>query len=79
VFPDAHLQQEARTLAERLAGMPTRAYALIKQALDASSTNDLAGQLELEARLQSEAGRTEDAVEGVVAFLQKRPPNFKGR
>ena len=79
VLPDADLQDEARMLAERLAGMPTRAYALIKQALDASSTNGLADQLELEARLQSEAGRTEDAAEGVLAFLQKRPPNFKGR
>ncbi len=79
VFPDAQLQQEARVIAEHLASMPTRAYALIKQALDASGNNDLATQLELEACLQTEAGRTEDAAEGVAAFLQKRPPRFTGR
>jgi 2-(1,2-epoxy-1,2-dihydrophenyl)acetyl-CoA isomerase len=79
VFPDALLLREARTIAEHLASMPTRAYALIKQALDASGGNDLAAQLELEARLQTEAGRTEDAAEGVAAFLQKRPPRFVGR
>jgi 2-(1,2-epoxy-1,2-dihydrophenyl)acetyl-CoA isomerase len=79
VFPDSLLQAEARAMAEHLARMPTRAYAFIKQALDASSTNDLAAQLELEARLQTEAGRTEDAAEGVAAFLQKRPPSFTGR
>jgi 2-(1,2-epoxy-1,2-dihydrophenyl)acetyl-CoA isomerase len=41
-------------------------------------TNDLDAQLELEADLQSEAGRTHDFAEGVRAFLEKRKPNFTG-
>ncbi|HQD82742.1 MAG TPA: enoyl-CoA hydratase-related protein [Quisquiliibacterium sp.] len=79
VFDDEQLMPEAEKLAARLASMPTRAYALIKQALNASGGNGLADQLELEAQLQVEAGRTEDFREGVAAFLEKRAPQFKGR
>jgi 2-(1,2-epoxy-1,2-dihydrophenyl)acetyl-CoA isomerase len=79
VYPDEDLQAEAAKLASHLASMPTMAYGLIKQALNASSTNDLATQLELEAALQSRACRTEDFREGVKAFVEKRKPQFKGR
>jgi 2-(1,2-epoxy-1,2-dihydrophenyl)acetyl-CoA isomerase len=58
--------------------MPTMAYGLMKQALNASAGNDLATQLEWEAALQSRAGRTEDFREGVKAFVEKRSPQFKG-
>ena len=79
VIADDALLSEARACAARLATMPTRAYDLVKQALAASSSNGLAEQLELEARLQGQAVRTEDHHEGVNAFLEKRPPVFKGR
>jgi 2-(1,2-epoxy-1,2-dihydrophenyl)acetyl-CoA isomerase len=79
VHEDAELLPKAREMADRLAAMPTRAYAMIKQALNDSHQRDLATQLELEADLQVQAGQTEDFREGVAAFLQKRPPQFKGR
>ena len=42
-------------------------------------SNDLEAQLALEARLQGEAGRTRDFMEGVAAFLEKRPASYEGR
>jgi 2-(1,2-epoxy-1,2-dihydrophenyl)acetyl-CoA isomerase len=76
---DDKLMSDARELAQRLATGPTRAYALIKQALNASPANTLEQQLALEAKLQREAGRTEDFREGVQAFLEKRSPRYQGR
>jgi len=77
--PDEVLMEEARRLAHGLAAAPTRGLALIKRALNASWGNDLDAQLDLERDLQREAGRTEDYREGVRAFLDKRPPRFRGR
>jgi len=79
VHDDADLMPKAQEMAQRLAAMPTRAYALIKQALNDSHQRDLPTQLELEADLQVQAGKTEDFREGVAAFMQKRAPQFKGR
>jgi 2-(1,2-epoxy-1,2-dihydrophenyl)acetyl-CoA isomerase len=79
VVDDHDLMAEARSLAERLASQPTRALALIKQAIHAAASNDFAVQLELEKDLQHQAGKTEDFREGVAAFLEKRKARFKGR
>jgi 2-(1,2-epoxy-1,2-dihydrophenyl)acetyl-CoA isomerase len=76
---DDKLMDEARGLARHLATQPTKGLALIKRALNASATNDLDRQLDLERDLQRIAGRTEDYREGVAAFLEKRKPVFKGR
>jgi len=76
--PDT-LLPEAEALATALAAMPTAALGLTKRLLDASFVHDLAEQLELEAQLQGDAGRTADFVEGVTAFREKRPPSFQGR
>lgn len=77
-FADADFEREVGLVAERLATGPTLAYALLKESLDAASQHDLPSQLELEARLQARAARSEDFAEGRNAFLQRRKPNFQG-
>lgn len=79
VHDDDALLPAARALAAHLATQPTRALALIKQALSAAPGHSLPEQLELEADLQIQAAATEDFREGVAAFLQKRPARFVGR
>ena len=76
---DARLMDEASSIARKLAEGPTRAYGLIKKALNASAGNTLDAQLDLERDLQREAGVSEDYREGVAAFMQKRKPSFKGK
>lgn len=78
VFPDEVFAEEAMKIAVALAGMPTQALAYTKQALNASMSNTLEEQLQLEDTLQTAAGNTADYKEGVQAFLQKRAPIFKG-
>jgi 2-(1,2-epoxy-1,2-dihydrophenyl)acetyl-CoA isomerase len=79
VVEDEALMAEAGALARHLATQPTRALALIKQALNASPGNDLDRQLDLERDLQKIAAASEDFREGMAAFLEKRPPRFVGR
>ncbi|MEZ5931862.1 MAG: 2-(1,2-epoxy-1,2-dihydrophenyl)acetyl-CoA isomerase PaaG [Alphaproteobacteria bacterium] len=76
---DDKLMDEATAMARQLATQPTVALGLIKRAINASATNDLEQQLELERDLQRKAGKTEDFSEGVDAFLDRRPARFKGR
>lgn len=78
VVPNDQLASESMKLAATLASMPTKGLALTKRALNASLTNNLDEQLELEEALQREAGRTHDFEEGVAAFKEKRPPVFRG-
>jgi 2-(1,2-epoxy-1,2-dihydrophenyl)acetyl-CoA isomerase len=79
VVDDDKLLDEARVLARHLATQPTRALALIKQALNQAADNDLDQQLDLERDLQVLAAETDDYREGVAAFLEKRPAKFTGR
>lgn len=76
---DAALLVEAATLAARLAAGPTRGLGLTKRAIQAAAGNSLDAQLDLERDLQREAGRTADYAEGVIAFLEKRQPEFSGK
>jgi 2-(1,2-epoxy-1,2-dihydrophenyl)acetyl-CoA isomerase len=79
VVDDAQLMAEAGGLARQLAKAPTATLGLIKRAMNASTTNTLDAQLDMERDLQREAGGTGDYKEGVAAFLEKRAPNFTGR
>jgi 2-(1,2-epoxy-1,2-dihydrophenyl)acetyl-CoA isomerase len=78
VVPADQLAEEARAIAVRLAGLAPRAVALTKCAFDAAWDRTFEEALELEADLQGEAGSTADHVEGIAAFLEKRPPRFTG-
>jgi 2-(1,2-epoxy-1,2-dihydrophenyl)acetyl-CoA isomerase len=73
------LMAEAEALCVHFASQPTHGLALIKKALNASWSNTLDQQLDLERDLQQEAGRTEDYQEGVAAFMEKREATFKGK
>ncbi len=72
---DAHWRERAA----HLAAGPTAAYAAVKQAIRGSFDNRLEVQLETEAHLQGDCGKSRDFREGVLAFMEKRPAKFEGR
>jgi 2-(1,2-epoxy-1,2-dihydrophenyl)acetyl-CoA isomerase len=78
VYPDDRLIDEAEALAARLAKGPTRSYAGSKRALNQMIYPNLDAQLDLEADIQHELARTDDFLEGVGAFVEKREPAFSG-
>ncbi|MFP5323607.1 MAG: enoyl-CoA hydratase-related protein [Gammaproteobacteria bacterium] len=68
----------ALAMAEKLAVMPTKALVATRALLRDASTRTLDEQLDAERDTQSALGRTHDYIEGVMAFRQKRPAQFKG-
>ena len=73
------LASRAAELAAEFAALPPLAVGMTKRLLDGAGGATLEEQLEREAQLQTAATQTEDFREGVAAFLEKRPPEFKGR
>ncbi len=79
VFDDATFAADVASFVGQFSSGPAVAYRLIKQAFAKSLDNDFAGQLALESTLQGALGRTDDFMEAVMAFAQKRSPSFKGK
>ena len=79
VVPHDELARETRAWAERLAAGPPMALSLMKQAVYQSGDKSLAEVLELELQHQMQCFKSEDAKEGLAAFLEKRTPGFRGR
>ena len=76
---DRDLMTEVGELARALASGPGLGYARTKQAVYAAEQNALERQLTIESMFQRELGRTDDYLEGVAAFKEKRKPGFSGR
>jgi 2-(1,2-epoxy-1,2-dihydrophenyl)acetyl-CoA isomerase len=79
VAADDEFDAEVDALAQRLASGPTRSYAGSKRQLNEWLFSRMDAQLELESEVQQESARSGDFREGVLAFLEKRPPAFQGR
>jgi 2-(1,2-epoxy-1,2-dihydrophenyl)acetyl-CoA isomerase len=78
VSDDDRLMQEALALADRLANGPA-ALSMTRKLFWDSPHNSFEDQLTLDRMTQQRAGQTEDFMEGLGAFLQKRPANFQGK
>ncbi len=77
--PDAELESRLDALAQHFAQAPTKGLAFTKRAIQQSLGNTLDAQLDLERDMMRELGASDDYAEGVMAFLEKRQPVFKGK
>jgi 2-(1,2-epoxy-1,2-dihydrophenyl)acetyl-CoA isomerase len=78
VVASDRLMAEAEELCRRLAELPTAAIGLTKGMFNEASRLSLQKTMDREAEVQDEAAATNDHLEGVLAFLQKRTPTFTG-
>jgi 2-(1,2-epoxy-1,2-dihydrophenyl)acetyl-CoA isomerase len=79
VVPRDQLMPETLAWAGELAARAPLALRYAKQALNAAMEESLADTITAEAKLQHTCLTSEDAKEGVTAFLEKRPPLWRGR
>ena len=79
VVPASTLLSAAEELAGQVADMPPHAVAAQKQLLNAGAEGSLEALLRHETEAIAAAISTEDAQEGMSAFLEKRSPNFRSR
>jgi len=73
------LDDVVNEIANYYANAPTKAIGLMKKMLNRSTSSDMETALEYEAFCQEIAGNSEDNKEGVLAFIEKRKPEFKGK
>ena len=79
VVAPEELTDATMELARKLANLPTKAIGLTKRLINQSHASDLSAQLEAEAFAQTTAARTADHLEGVRAFMEKRPAKYTGK
>lgn len=79
VVPHDQLETETHELAYRIAQGPLTSYRYMKANVNFAAATDFRTMLDREAETHQRCGQTEDHKEGVRAFLEKRPPQFKGR
>ncbi len=78
VFPAEQFEGETRKLAERLAAAPPLAFAGVKRAMLGDDRRELEAKLDEEVRMQVRCFESEDSLEAMNAFFEKRKPNFRG-
>ena len=79
IVPAAELVEEAMRTAEKVASFPLHATMMVKESIIAAAETTLTEGLRFERRLFQALFSTEDQKEGMAAFLEKRPPQFRNR
>ena len=79
VVPTGEVLSAAKELAEKLAKQPPIALQMVKLAVNTGGNTDIESGLIIESNSFNTAFSTEDGREGLVAFTEKRKPNYKGK